>query len=67
MSGIVKSMYEPIDWLEQARLDFYEETKDMSSDEVIRMVHQDTMRIVREYDMTNWSQNMSRVYETGTR
>lgn len=59
--------HEPIDWLEQARLDFYEETKDMSSDEVIRMIHQDAMRIVREYDMTNWSQKMSRVYETGTR
>lgn len=60
----MKKKHEPIEWLEQARLDFYEETKDMSSDEVIRMVHQDAMRIAREYDMTNWSKKMSTASET---
>lgn len=47
----MKSMYEPIEWLEKARLDFYEQTKDMTSQEITAMIRKDVQEIEKKYGL----------------
>lgn len=48
----MKSMYEPIEWLEKARLDMYEETKHMTDDEWVEHTNTTALRILKEHGLT---------------
>lgn len=49
----MKSMYEPIEWLEKARLDMYEETKHMTDEEWVEHTNSSALRIAKESGMTH--------------
>lgn len=48
----MKSMYEPIEWLEKARLDLYEQTKHMTPSEFTAHINAEADRICKEFGIT---------------
>lgn len=56
----MKSKHEPIEWLEKARLDIYERTKDMTSEERVEYINSSALRFAREQGLIHVCEQLSR-------
>lgn len=56
----MKSKNEPIEWLERARLDLYEKTKDMTSEERVEYINSSALRFAKEQGLTHVYEQLSR-------